>query len=217
MKRIILLSIALLLSFSLSSTAMYFSLNNTYTYDTNAFSDPLPQNAGETFLQNAEYLKRHNVGLNFTFDTFFSPKSRTGLSVSTILSLPFKSTTFKPEGDLAGDWEYVPSDSLSEQKIAFFFSVGPVFRAAFEKVDLSLALRASVGSYDFFTTGVVMGLQAQPFVNFFINDGTYLSFGLLYDAHMMKFIYDEKKIYEDHYIMLSAGAYIGLGIVVGER
>lgn len=217
MKRLILLCAALMLSLSLFSASMYFTLNNIYTYDTNAFSNPLPQNAGASFLESAEYIKRHNIGLNFASDTYFSSKARTGLSVSATVLFPFHAATIKPEGDFGGDWEYVSKDSLMGQRPATFFAIGPVFRAAFEHIDIGLALRGSIGSYDRFESGIDVGIQAQPFANFLINDSSYLSFGLMYDAHVMKFIYDEEKIYEKNYLMLTTGAYVGVGVVVGER
>ena len=217
MKRLLTFIFILSIAFTLSSATMYFRYGEEYAYDTNAFSSPLPKNADADYLKKADFLKRHNYGTNFAFDTFFTEDARTGLSISCAFRMPVKSTSFKPEGDFDVSWEYVKRDSLSEQDMAMFFGIGPVFRAKLGMVDLGISIRGSVGSYHFFKDGIITGLQAEPYINLNINDSSFLSFGLVYDAHIMKYIYSKTNWYEENYFMLTAGAYVGIGIKVGAR
>lgn len=218
MKKIILILLILSISLSLSATTMYLKFNGEYSYDTNVFSNPLPKNPSDSgFIENADYLKRHNFGFNFSFDTFFSQDSRTGLSISAAFRLPAHSDSYKAEGDINGDWEYVHRDSLSEQKLAMYLGIGPTFRAKIGIVDLGIALRGSIGSYDFFKSGIVVGVQAEPYMNLFLNDDSFIAFGFVYDAHLMKFVYDDTEKYQKNYMMLTAGAYFGIGIQIGDN
>ena len=91
MKRLLTFIFILSIAFTLSSATMYFRYGEEYAYDTNAFSSPLPKNADADYLKKADFLKRHNYGTNFAFDTFFTailPVDLASLSSFWFLSLP---------------------------------------------------------------------------------------------------------------------------------
>ena len=110
----------------------------------------------------------------------------------------------------------VSYDSLSSQRIGIFLGIGPVFRGRFGIVDIGLTLRASLGSYDYFVSGLIFGIEAEPFINVNVTEHFYISLGMKYDAHLMKFLNAESSnIYEDGFIMMTAGCFVGLGTRFG--
>ena len=66
-----------------------------------------------------------------------------------------------------------------------------------------------------FESGIIVGVSIEPSVNVFLNDDFFLSFAAVYDAHLMKFLFSLREIYDDGYIMLTAGAYCGIGVRFG--
>ena len=97
-----------------------------------------------------------------------------------------------------------------------FLGIGPVFRYRLGIVDIGFSLRASLGSYDYFKTGLVFGVEAEPFVNIALTDYMYLSLGMKYDAHLIKFLdFTSSSIYEDGFIMMTAGGIVGIGFRFG--
>ena len=194
-----------------SDPMMYLRVAAEGSYLTNAFSDPLPVNASESYLEDIEFIKRWNVSPSISFDTFFDDSNPAGLSFNSVFRFPVSSETIVHDGS-----SYVSHDSLSEQKIGIFLGIGPLFRGRFGIVDVGLALRVSLGSYDYFTTGIVVGIEAEPFLNVNVSEHFYLSLGLKYDAHLMKFLdADSSNIYEDGFIMMTAGCVVGLGARFG--
>lgn len=216
MRRFILASLLLVYVFSLHAAPEISLVPSVgWTYDTNVFSDPLPTGYEEgAHPAGGEFLKRQNIALSLSSDFFFVSGSRFGLSLAVYSGFPYHSTSIIPEGN-GYDWEYAVRDSLKSQHVSFFISCGPVFRYSFGSASLSLPIRFSVGSYDWFTSGVVIGVHLQPTVEIDLSERMFLSFSLAYDAHLMKFLFSMRQAYAPGYIMLTAGAYCGVGFRFG--
>ena len=205
-----------------ASPSMYFKASYDISYDSNVYSEPLPRYAEASWLNNKvnePYFKRYNHGISLTEDQFFSPTGRTGLSFNVKIGNAFKCDEFVPEGDFSSaTWEYVKRDGKADTKMKIFMSLGPIFRAQFGPFDLGLAIRGSVGSFDLFKDGVIVGVQAEPYVNLFVSKTVFFTVGAYYDAHLMYFYTnDEKNWFKDGYTSTSMGAFVGLGIKIGDR
>lgn len=241
MKRKILVLLFILITIlpAFSVTA-YIKGAYLFGVDTNIFSNPLPVNmtndpiydANGTHIgyqpystwltyrmETAPYLFKLSNGFTTSADIFFSKDGKTGLSASVHYGIPFKAEETRPSSNNAfSNWTYESKEALGDQKNALFFGVGPIFRAKFSFLDLGLSLRMSIGTYDTFADNVIVGLQAEPFLNFHFTDYTYFTLGMTYDAHLMKFLpTDENRYFEEHYFMLTLAPYVGIGIRIGER
>lgn len=224
MKRVILTLLFLLLGLYSLFATMTFYLKEAplYVYDTNVFSDPLVQNGNKAWLEWAArhpFIKRHSLGTYTEFDIFFSGGDRTGLSMSLTFGWPLKSNSYTPVGNFSnGDWHYEVSDSLSSQDVSVFFSIGPIFRASFDFFEVGASIKLSLGSYASFLNDIVFGVQVDPFMNFFIQEGFFLTLGIHYDAHLfLFFLHDPISIYQENYVMMGIGGYVGLGFSFGKR
>lgn len=192
------------------------------TMTTNAFSDPLPKQStssgwnGDEWLSTIEYLRRFDGGLSLTFDIRPQEDSRTGLSLSFQWGRAFKSTTWEPSqrDDYDSAWNWVARDSLSDQDDAIFFGIGPVFTATFPEIYLSLAIRASVGSFNLFQDSVAVGLQMEPVISVpCFGSDFLLTAGLTFTAHFWDFlIHDDVHWYTPEFFMMSLGAHVGFAI-----
>ena len=210
-KLVVFIALAISLSSLGAVPTMYLRGAVEGSYLTNVFSDPLPINASESYLEDIEFVKRWNAGAALTFDTFFDDSYPAGLSFNAVFRFPITSETIYHDGS-----SYVSYDSLSSQRIGIFLGVGPVFRGRFGIVDIGLTLRASLGSYDYFVSGLIFGIEAEPFINVNVTEHFYISLGMKYDAHLMKFLNAESSnIYEDGFIMMTAGCFVGLGARFG--
>lgn len=224
MKRLFfILALLLIVSSSVfASFSLYLSGSYLWSYDTNVFSNPMVKyttNSSWSTIREADpYIKRFNNGFSLNVDMFFSEEGRTGLSMAMHTGFAYKATEFTPNSDdiSNSDWDYTASDVLANQKIAMFFSLGPIFRVELGDFDISLALRASVGSYDCFDNNAILGIQADPMVNYFFSDNAYATAGLHYDAHFV-YLYTNSndRIYLPDYLRLTAGAYFGIGYKFG--
>ena len=216
-KRFLLLLLFIFLSVSMSA-AVSTDVRGTlgWTYDTNAFSNPLPQGypIDSGYPNGGEFLQRHNQNIGCTADLIFTSDSRIGLSIFANLGIPVHSRSIIPEGE-GYDWDYVVYDSLSSQDLSLFLGVGPLFRYNIGQVELLLPVRFSVGSYDWFTTGFVVGVVIEPTFQVFVTDDVFISFSMLYDAHLMKLFYSTSQVYDYGYIMLTAGVTLGAGFRFG--
>ena len=215
--RKLVLSLVMLLVLSALSAATYdLRAALEWSYDTNAFSSPLPDgySLDSDYPNGGEFIKRQNIGLNISSDIYFIDDSRIGLSTALTLRFPYNSLSIIPEGE-GYDWEYREENSLGRQHISLSCGIGPVFRFQTGIVDIILPVRVSFGSYDWFTSGLVVGVSIEPGVNIEISDSLFLSFALTYDAHLMKFLFSMRNVYDQGYIMLTAGAYAGLGFRFG--
>lgn len=223
MKRVVLvLSLILLFSSSLfASMTFYVKEAPFYVYDTNVFSDPFVQYADESFLQwaqNHPYLKRHSAGTYTEFDFLFKENARVGLSTAINFGWPIIAETYVPDGDLSGDWEYKKEDAFSIQDVSMFVSIGPLFRVAFGIMEAGVAVRLSFGSYESFINDLVLGVQIDPYLNIFVQNGFFLTVGVHYDAHLfLFFLHDPVSIYQDNYVMMGIGGYVGVGFAFGNR
>ncbi len=215
-KLVVLLSMFLLSLPLFSGVESYLRLAAEWSYDTNAFSSPLPTgfSLDSYFPNGGEFLKRQNIGFSISSDTYFVDESRVGLSLSFAFRAPYHSVSIIPEGS-GYDWIYREEDSTDRQHSSLFAGIGPVFRYSFGSVELSLPIRLSLGSYDFFSSGFIAGVSIEPGVNVFLGDDIFLSFSLVYDAHLMKFFFSLDRIYDPGYIMLTAGVSLGAGFRFG--
>ena len=221
MKRYITLILILLTAFTISaSPVIKTSINLDYSYDSNVYSEPLPQfDKGGGWLSwksTHPFMKKHSIGASANLDLFFTETARTGLSFAIAMKVPLASTTITPvslgtPGDFTGNWEYVFEDSLESQKTAVFAGFGPVFNAQLGIVDLGCAIRLSIGGYDYIESEVILGLQAEPYLNVYMMDDLYFNLKLTYDAHLMRFVDNDKYLYEQHYQMFTLAPSIGIG------
>ena len=202
----------------------YMTLNFEYSYDTNVFSSPLPQfeqfDPNYTWLKwrvENPFIKRHSLGLNFTYDGYVKDSSRVGLSVALAVKFPIQETNYIPEAynqeiGFGSGWDYTEFKNNKNFKTAIFGAVGPTFRAQFKYADVGIAIRLSLGAYTYEDNELILGIQVEPYCNLFINDMFYVSFKFTYDGHLLRFIKDENKIFDPYYQMLTAAPSIGLGI-----
>ena len=207
----------LLVSIALSAGAS-LDLRSSFewSYDTNSFSSPLPSDySTQGYPNGGEFLKRQNLGINLGLDVYFADSSRVGLSVFTSFRFPYHAESIIPV-DGENGWVYESEDSTERQHTGFFFGAGPVFCYHTERMDLLLPIRLSIGSYDWFTSGIVVGVSIEPGVSVFLTEDFFLTFSMTYDAHLMKFLFSLREVYDSGYIMLTAGASIGGGIRLGD-
>ncbi|GEM_PF-6196185 len=207
-----------------SAFSLYMTGSYLWSYDTNVFSNPMVKNATtnsawQQIRKIDPYIKRFNNGFKLTSDMFFSKEGRTGLSISFDIGFPYKATEYEPDTEDLNNsnWEYKSKDALDKQKTSIFFGLGPAFRVILGRVDIALALRFSLGSYDYFDNNVIFGIQADPYVNVFISEDIYMTAGLHYDAHLMYFYLSGDEIYLPNYIKLTAGAFVGVGYKFGSE
>ena len=203
------------------SPAVYLKGAYMYSFDTNVYSDPLVKYAYPDWLEwrvKNPYEKRYNNGFLLEGDVFFSPKARTGLSVSIDAGFAYKDNRFIPEGDFYNIWNYRDFDGMEFVKPKLFFGFGPVFRAEMGIVDLGVSLRCSLGSYDYEVDDIVFGIIAEPYINIFVTDNIFITSGFHYDAHLMSFhLNSDTEIFNKDYSMITVGGYIGVGVFFGER
>ncbi len=222
MKRLAALLYIMLLCVSAYSS-VYIRGAYLFSYDTNVYSEPMVRNADSSWLEwraQNPFIKRYDNGISADIDLFFSEKGKTGLSVNFANGWAFREREYRPErnGSDWTDWDYTESDAASSSRMKLFAGIGPVFRAQFGAVDLGIALRASAGSYDYFKDSVIVGLQAELYGNVFVTEDLFLTFGMLYDAHLMEFYLNSReRWYNPGYTMLTAGAYAGIGYKIGKR
>lgn len=227
MKRVVcFISILFVLVFALFASPS-FSVRASYlfSYDTNVYSDPMVKYGDSNWLKwraANPYVKRLNNGINSDMTIFFSEGSNTGLSLGFSNGWAFRDKLYIPEPDDGSTtnwdyWSYKEYDNPSST-MRMFFSLGPTFRAMFGPLDLGIILRASLGSYDLFKEYIIAGIQAELYMNYYIANGFFITGGVFYDAHLMKFyLHNESKWYEENYTMMSVGPYIGFGYTFGKR
>ena len=99
-KLVVLLSMFLLSLPLFSGVESYLRLAAEWSYDTNAFSSPLPTgfSLDSDFPNGGEFLKRQNIGFSISSDTYFVDESRVGLSLSFAFRAPYHSVSIIPEG-----------------------------------------------------------------------------------------------------------------------
>ena len=227
MKRLLLAILIVSINVSkLFANSFYLQTEMQSSLDTNIFSYPLVQNADSGYLA---YRSRHpffyriDLGFGIKSNMFFS-SDRVGLSLSASARFPLFARSYEPttgesswqEAAETGNWNYKKYDSLSSQLPFFAFSAGPAFRyVANGIVELNLAIRAVINSYDLFRSFEV-GLQADGAINLIFEENYYFTTGLCYDAHLMRFINSSSEIYEENYFSLSVYPYIGFGIKLGK-
>lgn len=227
MKRVLSVIAFLILMFPLfssSDNSQYFDLTYLWIVDSNVTSYPLPVNVSSSWLSERvdnPFLTNYSNGFAFSWSTFFSSEARTGLTLGLTWALPYFSKSTKPVGSFSetdGSWAYESYNSLPEQFARLFFSIGPVFRAKIKSFDFGIHLRLAIGTYNYFKEAFILGLEASPYMNWFINDSFYIKGGLEYQGNFIRLFLDNpNKIYDEHYLMTSLGAYIGFGYSYGNK
>lgn len=227
MKRLLLAILIISINISnLLANSFYLQTEMQSSLDTNIFSYPLVQNANAGYLEYRSehpFFYRFDLGFGIKSNMFFS-NDRVGLSLSANARFPLFARSYEPvtgenswkEAAETGNWSYKKYDSLSAQLPFLAFSVGPAFRYIVNDiVELNLAIRAVINSYDLFKS-FEMGLQADGAINLIFEENYYFTTGLCYDAHLMRFISSISEIYEENYFSLSVYPYIGFGIKLGK-
>lgn len=223
MKRITLITLLLLIITAglLASPSFYIQGDFNATYTTNVFSNPLPKNVdnNEWLINkiNNPFIKRFDIGGSVSSSLFFSAEGRTGISTKLHIGKPMKATETRPDSENYTDnWNYI-SQKSTNQKLSVIAGIGPIFRAQLGYFDLGIAIRFNMGTLNLGDSSLIIGIQAEPYLNYFFTPYTFLSVGLTYDAHFMRFIEDEVRYYEEHFFMSSITPFVGLGIKIGAR
>ena len=200
---------------------MKANINLGYALDTSVFSNPLPLfEKGNTLWLSWKHdhplLMRHSLSTNVSFNIFLNQTDRVGITTSLNLKFPMKATSYTPtpnEGQtFIGEWDYIINNCLDTQKTSVFWGIGPVFKASFNYLDIGIALRLSIGGFDYIQDEVILGLQAEPYIDIFFSDMLFINLKFTYDAHLIRFIKDETHRYEPYYQMLSVEPSLGIGI-----
>ena len=205
MRKLVLLMISLILvAGSCFATAQVYLRPAFFAgYETNVFSDPLPQ-----YTVGGSYIQRTGVGFTLNTDFFFKEDSRTGLSLSFMYSHPVQTdawTTANLEENPEAGWVFADKPSL-------YFALGPVFRADLDVVELGIAIRASVGSVNLFENSVNLGVQFEPYILVpLVSEHWMFNAGLIFDAHFYDFLLDSvSQYYRTEYFMMTLGGYVGI-------
>lgn len=226
MKKVLFLFITLILSISFAFTAeLSFDFLAFRSTETNIFSDPLPLNGSNSFLQGVvdnPYFDRVDYGGKLNMNLFFVAGSRTGLSFSFSYGHAVKAEETIPVPDEGYDfssgssvpWDYETYDALEKQKDKMAFALGPVFRFEYSYIELGGAVRAVLSTYDFFDSFTV-GLEVQPYFRAYFNKWLYASVGFSFTAHLFHFIESETEFYETNYSAMSLTPFVGLGVRFG--
>lgn len=211
MRRILSVLLFICITFSLSAAAeSYLSAALGWSYDTNSFSSPYPvgYDPEDGYPNGGSYLKRHNIILSVDYDLYFSEGSRIGLSIGGIYAMPFAAIRITPVLS-GGDIIHEESNALPDMLSSLFFSIGPVFRYSWDIFTISLPIRFSFGTYDWFISGIELGASLSPSFQIDITETISIRASLLYDAHFMKFLFNSSHVYDSGYIMLNIGASVG--------
>ncbi len=232
MKKLTLLLLLLSLSFPLFSFTMYISPLFTTTFDTNYFSNPLPQDADVDYLEWKNmypFESRVDLGGSLKINMYFEDSARTGLSILLSARYPIWRHTITPhaiddDGNFienggfteGGRWDYVETSDISSAVPALYFALGPSFRFQYGVMDIGFDVRLSVGSRNLFQS-TELGVQAEPYINIVMNKNVYFTFSMTYDAHFYNFIQNDRYIYEPNFFKLSLSANIGFGFLFGGR
>lgn len=220
MKKITAFLIILILSICQLAAAPLFQLKVSYqySYDTNAFSDPLPMNGDSSWLANKianPYLKRHNNGLLLEFTYYPAEGSRTGLSATFRTASAFKATQIAPDSaDSSTAWEYIETDVTADQNNSYFFGLGAIFKASFfdSRLDFGAALRFALGTYDSSQKDVILAIQTDAYLDYHVHRNFFFTLGIDLQSNMFKFTNYNEQYYEENYFMISLAPYVGAGI-----
>jgi len=210
------LSVMPLCAESLARFGLMLDLN------TNMFSDPLPKYVSLNWVKNKmedPFVLKDDVAGVLILDFFPSRKSRLGLSIFTSYGKTFYAKESKPDWDgteasgrAKWDGEYTSEEVDTDGMNSLFFAGGPSFRAKVDKFDLGFSVRLSLGTYEMFEDGLILGVQSEPFLNYHFSDKWFFASGLLLDLHFMRMYLDsDSQVYDDNYIILTAGGFVGLG------
>ena len=233
MRRFLLFLLLISISFPLfASYTVYIAPVFGVTYDTNFFSNPLPQDADVDYLEwknTHPFEHRVDLGGSIRADMYFDEDAITGLSLYFSMRYPFWRKTITPhaissdgsmieEGGFTEDgaWEYVETTDTSWGVPAFYFSLGPAFRYQMGIADIGVDVRLSVGSRNLFES-IELGLSVEPFLHVAFDENYFFAFSFNYDAHFYNFIKNDRYIYEPNFFKLSLSAHIGVGFLFGER
>lgn len=150
------------------------------------------------------------MGLDLSCDIYRNDESANwGSSSSLYVGYPFLSKEI-----VNGEKSEIDNSSLP-----LFFSTGLVFRATpTTYLDASIALRFALFSYDYFDSGLIVGLTLEGNADYFLYDDLYLSFGLNLTNGIMKLTFsDSERWYEDKYSTVLLRAKLGVGYKIGDR
>lgn len=223
MKKGILFFIMLLVSFSLFATEYSVDFLGYWSYETNMFSNPLPKNGGNDFLENKvenPYYKRTDAGGKINLNMFFIPESRAGLTFSFSFGYPLtaiESVPVKEDESVSfddGPWHYEERNALSSQKGRISLGVGGIFRYYNSFVEIGSSIRAVISTFDYFRTFNI-GVEAEPFFKLYFRDFFYVGVGASFTAHIFHFIFSVDQFYEKGYSAISVTPYVGFGIRFG--
>ncbi len=202
---------------SIFSAEFSFDVSAYGSWETNKFSNPLPLNASESFLNNVvdhPYIDRKDIGGKLNMNIFFVSGSRSGLSLSFSYGHALSATETIPEGDFKGEWEYVDYDALESQIDKISIGLGGIFRHEFSFLEIGAAIRGVISSFDYFRTFTV-GIEAEPYLRTYFRDYVYAAFGLSFTAHIFHFIDSDTELYETNFTRISLAPYIGIGFRFG--
>ena len=223
MKRTLIFILILVIGFSLNaSITNQISTGIGYCFDNNVFSNPLPSYVGSNewliWRNQNPFIQKHNISFNIEHDIFFSETSRIGLSQTLNVNTPLYAKEIRPIAskdnlDFTNDnWEYVTSEITNTQKTSVFYGIGTIIRAQLGITDIGVAFRFSIGGYDYSEQEIIIGIQAEPFLDIFFSSNIYMNIKATYDAHLFRFYENDENLFHPHYTMLAIAPTIGIGI-----
>lgn len=149
------------------------------------------------------------LGGDFTLDLYRNDSSaKWGFSVSLYGSYPVVSKKYS---------KFEASD-ISEKKAFLMAGAGCVFRCTpLTYVDMSLALRLEVMSYDYFSS-LMLGLTAESRADVFMSDRFFITGGFSLTNALIRFTPSSQTTwYERGYTALLMRCHIGAGYRLGEE
>lgn len=221
-KAVFLIMFLSMLTFLSASPTFYLRSGYEFSLDTNIFSYPLTRYGDDAFLKRRTdnpFYYRLSHGLGFKGETYFSAQSRIGLSFSFSSYDAIKAKEYKPSTlDSTQDWQYIKSDITDDQKTAFFFSIGPSFRAILKKMDITANVRLSLGSFDYFDNSLIFSLTNEMGMNVFITEDVFLFTSLTLTSHILNFyLKDQVHYYRSDFVLATLQYSIGCGFKFGKR
>ncbi len=148
------------------------------------------------------------LGLDASLDLYQNDTgAKWGFSAALHASYPLVSKKFE---------NFVSSD-MTDRHVFMLFGAGAVFRCTPSTyIDVTLAVRACIMTYDYFRSGIILGAAVEPKVDIFFTDDFFLTGGISLADGIMKLTPGNSEMwFESGYTALMFRAQIGAGCRFG--
>ncbi len=149
------------------------------------------------------------LGLDVTADLYQNDESaKWGFSAALHASYPIVSKSFNNDFN---------SSDITDRHMFMLFGAGTVFRCTPSTyIDVTLAVRACIMTYDYFKSGIILGAAVEPKVDIFFTDDFFLTGGFSLADGIVKFTPGHSdKWFESGYTTVMFRAQIGAGYRFG--